>query len=396
MPKPVPPPPPQPSVDETRRAVRFLAAVAASALAFFGLVAASYGPDHPMVAYGRHRAASWNVYKRDVLLDEGALRAHPGGRVAWLFGSSILREAFDVETINADLAARGSEWRVAKFGIARGAPGVIAGFAEAVPIRQGDLVITSMTHANLKRDWVTWTGLPPDRMQYTVPAAEFWHIQSWSLADKLEQAAAVPFGFWQWHEEVMEGYAEWIEAIWWWRLPEERVTSPHLTHRERKLDKSFLARKRAAGIADHIYLGPDCCDYSDDQFNMRGLRRFEALAAARGAELALVYLPPRQEYRGTMVHRDAEAAFEAWMQTRPDLGYAPQPPEEGYYDFTHFSPIGRAQLSAWLPEWLSDGRPRGYLPPLRWPVPEENRPGVAPPEWAGQGAQAAPDDPEDE
>ena len=395
MPKPVPPPPPQPTVDETRRAVRFVFGVAGSALAFFLLVASSYGPDHPMVEYGRGKAASWNLLKRDQL-DEAALRAHPGGKVAWLVGSSILREAFDADDVNADLAARGSEWRVAKFGISRGAAGVIAGFAATLPLREGDLLVHNVTHANLHRDWVDWTALPPDRMQYTMPRAEMWHVQGWTLADKLEQAAAEPFGFWQWHEEVMAGYTRWFEAVWWLKKPKKRKKSFHLSHRSMSDNQKFLDAARANGIFDPIYLRPDCCDYGPDQLNIRGIARLEDLARERDVTLALIHLPPRQEYQAEFVHRDAAAAFDAWRESRADLSYAPQVPEVGFYDFSHYGPLGRARMSDWLVEWLSDGRPRGYPAPLRWPVPEVNQAGVTPPEAAGGGASASPDPTEDE
>lgn len=392
MPKPIPPPPPQPSVDETRAAVRFLFKVVAGAAAFFGLVAASYGPDNFFLPYGRSTAPSWNLHKLE-RTDVDAMRAHPGGKVAWLVGSSILREAFDEDQINATLAERGSEWRVVKLGMSRGAAGLAAGVLDRVPLQDGDLVVHNVTHANFHRDWVTWTGIPEDLMMYTLPASEFWHIQGWTLADKLEHAAAQPTRFWQWHEDIMDGKAKWFRGLLWWgRAPKRSRPRFHTKFRTRRESTDYIESKRRLGPMASIYLTPDCCDFSDEQFNMRGLRRMEARVQPTGATLELIHIPARAEYEGDFVHRDAATAWEAWRASVENLSFAPRPDEGGYYDFKHPNFEGRALLSEWLVGWLESDRPRGTPAALDWPVPGYNQPGVAPP--AGAGLAGDDDDPD--
>ena len=375
MPKPVPPPPPQPSVEETRAAVRFVAGVSVVAVAAFLLIASGYGPHNVFLPYGRDAAPSWNLWRLEQL-DEAALRSHDGGKIAWLVGSSILRESFDEDAINKALAARGDDHRVVKFGIARGAAGVVAGFAEQLPIREGDLLVHNVTLANFHAGWVSWTGLPPDQMMYTVPQEEFWHVDGWSLADKLEQAVAVPTGFWQWHEDVMKGKTAWLEALGTGRKPRKRRAGHHVRFQTVELKDKYLDKKRGDPKNDPIYLDPDCCDLSDAQFNMRGVRRMEALAAARGATLALIHIPPRQEYEAVFVHRDATPAWNRWRAETETLSYAPRPPDNDYYDWKHPNFRGRDLLSPWLVEWLASGRPKGQPASLDWPVPDYNKPGV--------------------
>lgn len=389
MPKPVPPPPPQPSVEETRVAVRFVGGVCAVALGFFLLIASSYGPHNWFLQYGRDAAPSWNLWRLDNL-DEEQVRAHDGGKVAWLVGSSILRESFDENAINEQLAARGSEYRVVKFGIARGAAGVVAGFAEQLPLREGDLLVHNVTLANFHAGWVSWTGLPPDQMMYTVPQSEFWHIDGWGLPDKLEQAVAVPTNFWQWHEDIMGGKSAWVEAVWWLEAPKKKRAGHHVKFQTVELKQKYLDKKRGDPVHDPIYLDPACCDLTDAQFNMRGIRRMEALAAAHGVALALIHIPPRAEYEATFVHRDATPQWDAWRAETPSLSYAPRPPDDDYYDWKHPNFRGRALLSPWLVEWLESGRPKGEPAPLTWPVPDFNQPGVPvdrPAQGAGSGAR---------
>ena len=197
----------------------------------------------------------------------------------------------------------------------------------------------------------------------------------------------------------MAGATEVLEdALWWWKRP--RKTGPRHNLRFRTLEtrRGYLDTKRDAGPEDIIYLPPDCCDYSDAQFNMRGVRRMEAKVAAVGATLALVHLPPRQEYEARFVHRDAAPAWQDWRARTANLSYAPRPPDEDFYDFKHPNYRGRALLSAWLVDWLEDGRPKGSPASLSWPIPDYNLPGVPVPPGAGTGktGDRAEDDDEEQ
>ena len=79
---------------ETRDAARFALGLMALAALFFGVLSLGYGLRAPFVELGREGTVSWMFWKLDTL-DTAALRAHPGGRVMWLVGSSVIRESFD-------------------------------------------------------------------------------------------------------------------------------------------------------------------------------------------------------------------------------------------------------------------------------------------------------------
>jgi hypothetical protein len=371
MPKPVPPPPPQPSVEETRAAVRYAWGVMLAAALIFFAVASQYGPDTYFMRFGRQEAVSWNVWKAE-RLDEQALRAHEGGRILWVVGSSITRDSFDEGAVNEALAEAGSPYRLAKFGFTRGAPGVSLGLAERLPIREGDVLATSVAAENFRRDWVTTVGPPPDLLMKTVSPAGFWSISEWTLADKLEQAAAVPNDFYAWHDETMDGMWSWaVDRIWYLRRPRKAKAGWRLRHRNPEVETEQLDRGRALGQASAFYIPPGDLDFSDAQFNVAGLQGYAALAESRGAELVLLSIPTRQEYVARFLAPDVRRDFSAWLAGRDDIVYFPQPDESHYYDWKHPRREGRATLSARLVEWL-DSRDPGAPVPVDWPAPGYN------------------------
>ncbi len=370
MPKPVPPPPPQPSIEETREAIRVVRKVMLAAVVVFGAVAATYSNRSFFMDYGRTSASAWAL--DDVAhLDEAAARAHPGGKVVWIVGASVTRDAFDADWINNRLVDLDSPWRVRTFGFSRGAPGVSAGVAAQLPLRAGDLLVTTVSVSNFREDWVPWSGLASDVLMQTVPPGDMWRIPSASLSDKLEQASAVPPAFWGFLDETMRGITAWtFRALW--RLKAPKKTGPRWMTRQRDfaVKHSHLAVTRRDPQGDHSWLGADSLDFSDTQFNMQGLARYRALAEANGVELALFDIPPRQEYMLLFVHPDARQGWDLWRASRPDVVYFPQLPEDHYYDWAHVHGLGRAVWSQHLVRWL-DGRPRGTPHPLDWTPPPD-------------------------
>ena len=105
---------------------------------------------------------------------------------------------------------------------------------------------------------------------------------------------------------------------------------------------------------------------------MAGIDGYAALAAERGATLALLSIPTRQEYVARFLPPDVRVEFNDWLAGRDDVVYFPQPEESDYYDWKHPRAEGRAALSARLIEWLADGD-RGSPVPVRWPEPGYNR-----------------------
>ena len=163
MPKPIPPPPPQASAEETGIAVRHVRGFLVLALLLYLGLASLVQPDSFFVNYGRENGASWNLWKLRHL-NETEERAHDGGKIVWLVGSSMLRDSFNAKTLNRVLGERESEYRVIKFGQSRGATGLARGILQNLPIREGDLVIHGMGVENLHKDWVEYSLLPDWRI----------------------------------------------------------------------------------------------------------------------------------------------------------------------------------------------------------------------------------------
>jgi len=351
MPRPVPPPPPQPSADETVHAVRLVRWLAVLAVVLFLGWASTYSNSSAMVSYGRDNGASWNLRKAR-RLKEDSLRAHQGGQIAWLVGSSILRESFNERAINRVLGTLGSTYRVRKFGQTRGASGLSSGMISRLPIREGDLVLHNLAVENFRRDWITYTDLPDWRVLMLLNEDEIWEIEEWSTAQKLELLVARPQEFYRYHEESQLGWFRWLKAPFRWKLPRKKRRSMHTRFRtlkeHRKLD---VVRKK--GAQSRNFIRATDLDLSDDQFNMQGVFRMRAAATDLGVDLVLIDVPQRQEYRDLYLEAGVWERWSAWMDAQPDLVHFPQPEDENFYDMKHPNKRGRHQLSTHLVHWLN-------------------------------------------
>ena len=104
----------------------------AVAVGVFFTVASLYGPDTFFMRYGRSEAGAWNIWKAE-RLDEEKLRAHDGGRVLWVVGSSITRDSSDEAWVNTVLEETGSPYRLAKSGSPAARHGVSLASPSACP-----------------------------------------------------------------------------------------------------------------------------------------------------------------------------------------------------------------------------------------------------------------------
>ena len=66
------------------------------------------------------------------------------GKIIWLIGSSMLRDAFDETYINEELSKHDSSYRVFKIGMNRGSAGVVYGLFAQLPIEKGDQVFINV------------------------------------------------------------------------------------------------------------------------------------------------------------------------------------------------------------------------------------------------------------
>jgi len=333
--------------------VRLARRLALAAVALFALLSLQYHARGWAVEYGRDNAASWNLYKLD-RLDEAALRG-PGGerRVAWLVGSSALRDSFDEALINGTLADRGSEWRVAKFGQTRGAAGLSWGMLRRLPIRAGDAVVHSVSIENMRADWLAFTKLPAWRVQLMLSPWELLAIEEWSWQTRLEELAAVPRQFYRFHEDHMGGVSRWLKAPLTGELPRRKRRSMHLRYRDVE-EHRWLESARRRGAESKYNLDESLIDLSETQFNTVGLARMRAFCDERGVDLRLVDIPPRREYRDTFLTDTVRDIWTDWRAAQPDLYHFPHPPDDHYYDMNHPNGKGRAVFSMYLLGWLDD------------------------------------------
>lgn len=350
MPKPVPPPPPQPTEAETRDAVRLLRWITLAALASFLLYARTYGLHGPLVEYGRSEQPSWILWRIDQL-NEAGLRAHPGGRVVWLVGSSILRESFDEDAINAELAQRDSVFRVYKLGMNRGATGIAEGILEHLPVREGDIVLHSVGMENYLADWLDATGLPWWQVTMLAPTDLWMASGDWTWQRKLEILCSWPRDYWWYQEEAATGWQRVFESPWdGWPTRRKSNVTLHFHTYERE---PAWARRPPSDVYHPYYLHPSDIDMSEGQFNMMGLVRMRAFVAARGARLVLADIPPRQEYQDKLMAPSVREQWERWRDAQPETMKFPQIPDDDYYDMKHPNFRGRAWISHILVNWIA-------------------------------------------
>ena len=345
MPRPVPPPPPQPTEAETAVAVRLVRILGLCTVILFLGLASCYHPNATMVDYGRSGALSWNLHRANNL-DLDSLRGHEGSRIAWLIGSSILRESFDEAQINEQLTALGSPWRVRKFGMTRGAAGVSAGLLRAIPVQKGDLVIHSVAMGNFRKNWLAFNGVPAHRLMSLMTPQEFWGLSEWSTADKFEQASAVPAQFYANHQDYMDGLTAWLVSALEGKPKRSKAGFHTRFHQFERIPRAKV------GSENPNYFPAEDVDFSVDQFNQQGIVRMRELTENRGAELHLIDIPPQRQYTSEMIHPTAQAEWIKW-RSQQDIEVWPQLPEEDFYDLKHPNFRGRKALSLKMVEWLT-------------------------------------------
>ena len=366
MPKTIPPPPPQPSVEETKQAIRFTwGTMLAFFLVFLG-ISQCYHRDSTMVEYGRKSTHSWNVWRAHNL-DMPARRSHSEGKIAWLIGSSIMRESFDEADINKKLAAQESPYRVIKLSVDRGAAGIIFGMLRHADIKSGDIVLHNIAVGNYKKDWLEYIDLPAHQMMELYEAQDFWDLQEWGIADKLEQSSAIPYQFYAHHENHMNGLEKWWISLWQGKSPKKKKPGYQTT---------FLNYDQKPGPKPspkhYAYIGKDGLDLSSSHINSIGLHKMRTLCQEQGAELFLIDIPPRQQYMAELVHQNAQAEWKQWRQEQTRIQYFAQQPEDHYYDLTHPNFRGRSHLSNQLVMWLLTPE-KGIPAVVTWPIPDYNK-----------------------
>jgi hypothetical protein len=341
--------------------VRHVRWLALGALVLFGLFASLVGPDGFFVEYGRENGASWNLWKLRQL-EEARVRSHPGGRVLWLVGSSMLRDSFDQRQLNQALKERSSPYRAVKFGQSRGAAGLSRGVLRQLPLKSGDVVLHGMSVENLRKDWVEFSQLPDWRLMMMATESEMWEIPGWDAQKKLEAAVARPRDFFMYQEEAMNGWYALLNGALWLEIPDKPTGSKHLRFRKRqKLKVIDKMLNEAENFRNHMR--PGDLDFSSTQFNVQGLTEFRRITADAGAELVLIEHPGRRRYREVYIAPEVDVDWYSWWWAQPEVVDFPRPAEDEFYDTKHPNTAGRRMLTAYVADWLEH---RWERPPPDW------------------------------
>ncbi len=354
------------SIAETKVAVRLVYGLMVVLMIVFGGLSTCYHPNATMVQYGRETSHPWIVEKIR-RLDMTERRAHHDGKgkIIWLIGSSLVRESFDEHWLNDQLAIRNSEYRIIELGMDQANSALAYGLMKQVDLQQGDLVLHNLALKAYIGDWLAFSNLPHYQMMEIFEASDFWELPEWTLADKLEQASAIPYNFYAQHNSYTNGLTWWFIHLVEGERPPKRGPQHYWTHYKNK-----KAQFQPPSPTSRHYIGADRLRFDDQQINRWGWEKIRALADEKDVDLVAVFLPPRQQYMGEMVHPEAYAQFVSYLETLDHpLAYFPQLPEDNYYDLIHPNKAGRAVQSQYLMEWLSH-RKIGQMPELTWSVPD--------------------------
>ena len=351
MPKPIPPPPPQASAEETVLAVRLSRALFGVALALFFAVSPAFALDGWLVDHGRKHGLSWNLLRlQELPMDEE--RAHDGGRVVWLVGPSILRDAIDEEALNQHLVDAGAPLRAIKLGTDRGAPGIAAGIVDRLPLQDGDVVVVSASASNFRPNWLKFADMPTRFVTQTSSFSEFWQVQELSPRDRMEASINyAPSTFWSYREEAQLGASAFFRSPWlgW---PKERTARFHTTFRAWDLHPEYTRGRLTKGTLRHRKQTKERWSVAPDQFNVRGLDRIAGTCAEAGVPLVLVDFPTTQLMYDEL---STPHVREQWELFKAERGFVTfdRPPDDAFYDYMHTNAQGRDQYTRAMAELLS-------------------------------------------
>lgn len=369
MPKPIPPPPPQPSAEETTIAVRWVRSLMLVTCALFFGLSQCYHQDAMMLDYGRDDSMDWIIWRAENL-DMESKRAHNNGegKIIWMIGSSILRESFDEKWLNDQLEINNSKYRIIKLSMNRGNAGISFGFLKNIELQKDDIVIHNVSMNNFKKDWLEFSTYASSDLMRLLDQKDFWELEEWGVADKLEQASAIPPNFWRYHGTYMDGLTKWFTYGITLDKPRKSRAKHHLTHRRTEFEKNIRT-----DIESKYYTAKDGFDFSEKQFNIHGLTKMESICNEHDVRFILFYIPPRQQYLAEMVHQESREEYEKFLENLDyDLYYLPQLPENDYYDLTHPNFRGRKSHNEYFLDWVTNPQ-HGKFPDVTWEIPEYNK-----------------------
>lgn len=346
---------------ETRKAIRLVALCCLGVLVVYGIVAGLVRDDAYLTRLGWHREIHF------VLRDVRALERDDlgDGPVTWLVGSSILRESFDAEAIEARLAEGGSGHRVRKFAFNRGAPVFAREIVARLPVRPGDRIVTGVAEDNFQWGWLEEQGNFREYAQAILPPSTLLGLDDVAIPNRIEWslASTPPAAFYRNQEAYRRGFLRW----WGYQLgflakqpkPKKNVSYQPFTDIDRRF-RGFTKQDWT--------LTPDDVAMREGSSNWDALLGMAADAEARGATLHVVYVPSTPTYYRKFVSEPLLADVHARVEARvPHWHRLPPRTDVAYMDYKHPNNKGRPQFSADLADLLL--RAEGLEPPPRTPDP---------------------------
>ena len=331
---------------ETRAATRLVALFTAIGLAVYVTVGAVVTPNATLTQQGTTEQVHFALRAAHALDRDAELGDQP---VVWLIGSSILREAFDAEALDAQLTGTA----VRKYAFNRGGPVFVWSFLDEIDLRPGDTVVTAVHPDHFRRDWLAYHDKPTVYLNTLMDADELLQIQELPLADRLDFAvtSVPPRDFWRYRESYANAASGWLlHTTIGTRAPKARSKhreDPFQTiERTPKFDtaKRLLVRNQLAD--EDMVLAPG-------QTNYDGVQRLVAQVEAAGATVMLVYLPNNPLYYERMVTPNTMTRFHDHFDAAGNYTRLQELPEDHFLDYKHVNFRGREVLTKQLADLLS-------------------------------------------
>jgi hypothetical protein len=354
---------------ENRLAVRLQLVVGVVGLVLFMLFASVYDLDDAFTLRGRDNDVT-GLFERidhEYVEHSDRLREHP---IVWFVGASLIKQAFDEDTLNQGLTDAGSPWRVRKHGFARGAPILAAGMIEKLPIKPGDVVVGAAWFSNFRQDWMKDNDSAEALIPHLLSCSQILGLTDILLQDRLELCLTHPGTYFLVRDEWNAGMRRaWNRLAYGAKSPKiQRIPQLNRGKHPNRFERDDGFRGGGPQVTKPLV-------FDEDHVNIVGLRRMRQAALSRGAAFAVLQLPVHSACESERMIPEAQAQWSAYRGP-PGVPFTPVPgtwPDELFFDYQHFNKDGRAVFLQWLLPTLAKNQLPAELP-TGWTGPDLPRP----------------------
>lgn len=330
---------------ETRSSVRLALACAGVGVSVYLLCGVLVTEDSTLVKYGTtdEIAFVWRDADRAVRGDR---------RAVWLVGSSVVRESFDAVSIAHLLAADGIDADVQKFAFDRGAPVFTRPLLRHLPIRPGDLVVTSVAEDNFVRGWLHDTDDLALYLRFILDPRDIWAIPDLTVRERVDAALTMvpPRGF-QRHRDA------WIRGLDAWGSYELGVGSAPVAIANvayQPYTRGGVQHLLDPAVIKRRIVADDALVLDATQENYAALTGWIADVEALGARPVVLFVPHHPDFGEHFISAASADRFQtAIAAVVPSYVKLPPLGSEGYRDWNHPNDVGRAHYSAALERWIA-------------------------------------------